>query len=125
MGMKARSAYFINKNAGGPFSKQDQIKYKLNLQLFAKMPKGRSQIMHIMVDRKGHLPDTLANRKILEAVSNDKNNFIMADSRGFNVYSKIINGREYWVYERNGIIQNGGVNKEKFRYHKQGEIKND
>lgn len=65
--------------------------------------------------------DTPENRKILETISDDKNNFVRSDPRGFNIYSKVVNGKEYWVYERYGVIQNGGVNNYNFKYHKKGE----
>ena len=32
----------------------------------------------------------------------------------------VFDGKEYWVYERNGIIQDGGVNEENFRFHQKG-----
>lgn len=117
MGMKSKSAHFGN-GVGGPSTRKG--KFKLNIQLFAKMPKGRAQIMHIMSDRPGHMIDTPENRKILENISDDKNNFIRSDPRGFNIYSKVVNGKEYWVYERNGVIQNGGVNYDNFKHHKKG-----
>ena len=65
--------------------------------------------------------DTPENRKILETISDDKNNFVRSDPRGFNIYSKVVNGKEYWGYERYGVIQNGGVNNCNFKYHKKGE----
>ena len=117
MGMKSKSGHFGN-GAGGPSKRKGN--FKLNLQMFAKMPKQRAQIMHIMADRPGHMIDTPQNRKILEKISSDKRNFIRSDSRGFNVYSKVVNGKEYWVYERNGIIQDGGVNTSNFKHHKKG-----
>ena len=58
--------------------------------------------------------------KYVLKISDDKKNYIRSDPRGFNVYSKVINGKEYWVHERNGIIQNGGVNTKEFYYHKKG-----
>lgn len=74
-----------------------------------------------MANRAGHMIDTPENRKILETISDDKNNFVRFDPRGFNIYSKVVNGKEYWVYERYGVIQNGGVNNYNFKYHKKGE----
>ena len=119
MGMKSKSAHF-GSGAGGHSIRTGGLPFKLNIQNFAKMPEQRAQVMHIMAKRKGHLIDTPANRKILETISDDKKNFIKSDPRGFNIYSKVVNGKEYWVYERNGIIQNGGVNEVNFKYHQKG-----
>ena len=119
MGMKSQSAHF-GSGSGGPSKSEGGSRFKLNIQQFAKMPKQRAQVMHIMANRKGHLIDTPANRKILETISDDKKNFIKSDPRGFNVYSKVINGKEYWVYERNDIIQDGGVNEGNFKHHQKG-----
>ena len=119
MGMKSKSAHF-GSGSGGPSKREGGSRFKLNIQQFAKMPKQRVQVMHIMANRKGHLIDTSANRKILETISDDKKNFIKSDPRGFNVYSKVVNGKEYWVYERNDIIQDGGVNEGNFKHHQKG-----
>ena len=119
MGMKSKSAHF-GSGSGGPSKREGGLNLKLNLQYFAKMPKQRAQVMHIMAKREGHMIDTPENRRILEKISDDKKNYIRSDPRGFNVYSKVINGKEYWVHERNGIIQNGGVNIKEFYYHKKG-----
>lgn len=117
MGMKSKSGHFGN-SAGGPSKRTG--KFKLNMQLFAKMPKQRAQIMHIMANRPGHMIDTPENRAILETISSDERNFIRSDSRGFNIYSKVVNSKEYLVYERNGVIQDGGVNTTNFKHHKKG-----
>ncbi len=117
MGMKSKSNHFPKGTGGGGPSKRLGT---IDLQLFAKMPKNRAQIMHIMANRPGHLADTPANRKILETLSEDKHSFIMTKN-GNNIYSRIVRGKEYWVYERNGVIQNGGVNIGKFRFHKNKE----
>ena len=119
MGMKSKSAHF-GSGSGGPSKREGGSKFKLNIQQFAKMPKQRAQVMHIMAKREGHMIDTPENRRILEKISDDKRNYIRSDPRGFNVYSKVINGKEYWVHERNGIIQNGGVNTKEFYYYKKG-----
>lgn len=119
MGLKRNSNHFPSKNsAGGPSKREGGIKLKLDLQLFGRMPKNDSQIKHIMRNSEGHLLDTPKNRKTLETISSDKNNFIGTNKHGVDVYAKIIKGIEYWVYVRNDIIQNGGVNKNKFRYIK-------
>ena len=120
MGMKASSLHYqFSSGAGGPVSRQGRH-FKLNIQYFAKMPKQRSQLMHIMRKAEGHLPNSLKNRKILERLSNSEKNFIRKDGNGNKIYSKVIGKKEYWVYERNGIIQNGGVNIKNHRFHKKG-----
>ena len=116
MGMKSKSGHFAGPGAGGPSKRQGQFPVRLDLQKFAKMPKQRAQIKHIMANRHGHLPNSSKNRKILEKISRDSKNYI-GKKHGNTVYSKIINGNEYWVHVRSGIIQNGGSNGKKYRYH--------
>ena len=111
MGMKSRSGHFAGNNAGGVSKRQGRMSFEINLQTFAKMPKGRAQIMHILADRKGHLAPTPENAKLLEDISDDERNFIRVDENGNRVYAKIIKGNQYWVYARNDIIQDGGANK--------------
>ncbi len=111
MGMKASSNHFSIGGAGGMSKRKGGLKFKADLQLFAKMPTKRAQIMHIMAKRKGHLIDTPANRKILETISDNESNYIFTNHNGNRVYAKVVNGNQYWVYTRNGIIQDGGVNK--------------
>ena len=119
MGMKASSKHF-GSGAGGD-SKRQENRFKLtNLQLFAKMPKQRAQVMHIMAKRNGHLPNTSKNKKLLEKVSKDSKNYKGMDRHGNKVYSKIVKGDEIWVHTRNGIIQNGGSNGRNYKYHKNG-----
>lgn len=115
MGMKSKSAHF-GSSSGGPSKRNGGLRFKGNLQLFAKMPKERSQIKHIMADRKGHIPNSSKNRKILEKITRDSKNYI-EKKHGNTVYSKIINGIEYWVHTRRGVIQNGGSNGKNYRYH--------
>ena len=120
MGMKSKSAHFASGVAGGP-STRTGFKPKVNLQFFAKMPKQRAQVMHIMGKRAGHLANTPKNQRILEKISSNHKNYIGKDKHGNKVYSKIIKGKEYWAYSRNGIIQNGGSNGKNYKYHKKGE----
>ena len=123
MGMKSKSAHF-GSGAGGPSKRGGKFKFSVNLQFFAKMPKRRDQINHIMANRKGHLPNSKKNRKILERISKDSKNYI-GKVHGNTVYSKIIKGNEYWVHVRRGVIQNGGSNGTNYRYHtSEGRKKN-
>ena len=115
MGMKSKSAHFAGSGAGG-LSTRTGHRPNVNLQFFAKKPKQRAQIMHVMADRKGHLTNTNKHWKILEKVSRDSKNYI-GKNHGNTVYSKIINGNEYWVYVRRGVIQDGGSNGIHYRYH--------
>ena len=111
MGMKSKSAHFLDgKGSGGPSIRKGNLLYKLNIQLFAKMPKQRSQIMHIMRKSEGHLVDTPKNRKIIIDMTNDKTSYRGISKHGNEVYSKTVNGAQYWAYVRNGIVQNAGVN---------------
>ena len=116
MGMKSKSNHFGN-GAGGVSTRKGGLPFKLNAQLFGKMPKKRAQIKHIMADRAGHLPNSSKNRKMLEKISRDSKNYIGKSAVGNTIYSKIIKGNEYWVYVRSGVIRNGGSNGKNYRYH--------
>ena len=122
MGMKSKSGHFGNES-GGP-SKRLGLHPKVNLQFFAKMPKQVAQIKHIMANRKGHIPNSRRNRRLLEKITNDKKNYVRSDPRGFKIYAKVVNGKEYWAHVRRGIIQNGGMNMPgEFRYRASITIK--
>lgn len=120
MGMKSKSGHFAGSGAGGPSKREGGLRFKLNAQLFAKMPKQRAQIKHIMAERQGHLKDSSKNRALLEKVSKDSKNYKGIDKHGNKVYSKIVKGNEIWVHTRNGTIQNGGSNGRNYKYHKMG-----
>ena len=109
MGMKSKSGHF-GSGAGGPSTRKGKLDFNLNLQMFAKMPTKRAQVMHIMANRTGHLMDTPSNRSMLEKISDNEKNYILTNHNGNRVYAEVINGKQYWVYTRNGIIQDGGVN---------------
>ena len=109
MGMKSKSAHF-GSGAGGISKRTGSFPFKLNAQMFGEMPKQKSQIKHIMRESEGHLVDTPHNRKIIVDITNDKKNLLGLNKHGNEVYSKTINGVQYWAYVRDGIIQNGGAN---------------
>ncbi len=117
--MKSKSGHFGSKS-GGISKREGGLRFKLHIQQFARMPKHKDQINHIMANRKGHLPNTFKNRLLLEKVSKGSKNYKGIDKHGNKVYSKIVKGNEIWVHTRNGIIQNGGTNGRDYKYHKKG-----
>lgn len=61
--------------------------------------------------KTGHIPDTPANRKLLEDVASNNENYMCMDKYGNAWYSQMqSDGSQVWVNTRNGIIQNGGIN---------------
>ena len=67
---------------------------------------------HIFRDAEGHLKeDTPDNRKKLEDVANDSNNFLGTDQYGNDWYAKNNqDGTQTWAETRGNKIRNGGVN---------------
>lgn len=69
------------------------------------------RIRHIFRAAKGHLPDTLTNRILLEAVANDPSAYVGPNRFGNEVYARqLADGRQVWVEVREGVIVNGGAN---------------
>jgi filamentous hemagglutinin len=77
-----------------------------------KWPSNNAQLKHIFGDRKGHIPDTPANRKMIEETVMDRSNLVgQKQSGGSELFSEMLdNGRQVWAEVRNGIIQDAGVN---------------
>jgi hypothetical protein len=74
------------------------------------LPPGNSQLQHIFRDAPGHVADTPANRTLLESTAQNPGNYV-GMYNGNKVYARTqSDGTQVWVYERNGVIQNGGVN---------------
>lgn len=125
MGMKATSGHFSGKVSAGGAALRLGAKFRLNIQLFAKMPSDRSQILHIMRKAEGHLPNTHENQQLLIKLTEDRNNFVGYSIWGNEIYAKTVNGIQYWAYVRDGIIQDGGANTGKpydfFKISKKGE----
>ncbi len=77
-----------------------------------KLPTDESQLKHIFRNEPGHLSDTPTNRKLLQELANDISCHRGRDSRGNDWSTKVLeDGSQLWVSSRNGIIQNGGINK--------------
>jgi RHS repeat-associated protein len=116
-GAEALEASIIGAMAPGPGNLYRQAGKFLSRLLgrggksVAGLPKEAAQLRHIFRDAAGHLPDTPANRELLEVVANDQSAKLGTDKFG-NVWSARIldDGSQVWVQTRNGTIQNGGVN---------------
>ena len=77
-----------------------------------KWPSDNAQLKHIFSDRKGHVVDTPANRKMIEGAVMDKGNLIGKKQRGGSeLFSKMLDdGSQIWAEVRNGIVQDAGLN---------------
>lgn len=65
----------------------------------------------IFREKEGHIEDTPENRSLLEAVANNKDNYVGTDRYGIQWYSKTqADGSQVWVRVKNNTIQNGGIN---------------
>ena len=74
-------------------------------------PPDRSQIDHIFGEREGHLPDTPANRQLIEGLVNDRDFLLGADKWGKEWYVRMNeDGSQTWATVRGGVIQDCGEN---------------
>lgn len=82
------------------------------LQTKIKLPVNDAQLKHILRNAEGHLPDTPENRRLLEELANDVKSHAGKDIRGndWNIRD-LEDGSQLWVTSKNGVIQNGGLNK--------------
>lgn len=80
-------------------------------KVWNRIPDNDSVIGHIFRNADGHVPDTPANRALLEDVANDVMYFRGTDKYEFKWYVKnMTDGRQVWVQVRNGVIFEGGIN---------------
>ena len=77
-----------------------------------KLPSNDAQLKHIFRNKEGHLPDTFENRRLLEELANDEGAHAGKDIRGndWNI-KNLDDGSQLWVTSKNGVIQNGGLNR--------------
>ena len=82
------------------------------LQGKVKLPNNDAQLKHIFRKSEGHLEDTPENRKMLESLANDVNAHVGKDIRGndWNI-RELEDGSQLWVTSKDGVIQNGGMNR--------------
>jgi len=80
------------------------------------IPEGRAG--HIFRDAPGHLPDTPANRSLLQGVADDAGTTLGVDKWG-NTWSArtLDDGTQVWVQTRGGEIVNGGLNQVPRTFH--------
>ena len=84
----------------------DELKGKV------KLPKDESQLRHIMRDGEGHFHDSSENRTLLEELSNNPKTHVGKDELGKDWHASYNeDGSQNWVSHKDGIIQNGGINK--------------
>ncbi len=78
----------------------------------ASLPTQSGQLKRIFRNAPGHLSDTPANRNLLIDVASNPANRVGVDRFG-NVWSTLTraDGTQVWVSTRNGVIQNGGLNR--------------
>lgn len=75
------------------------------------LPTDKSQLSHIFGNRPGHLPDTPANRALLENLARDDSKYIGTDKYGNRWNAETTeNGVQNWVRYQNGVINEGGQN---------------
>lgn len=76
-----------------------------------ELPPNRDQLDHIFGDRKGHVPATEENKKMMLDVANDVRNFRGIDKHGNAWHIKLSDeGKQIWVRSQNGTINECGVN---------------
>ena len=97
---------YPNNGAGGSRSGSGK-----NTDATNGLPEAPSQLGHIFGSRRGHLPDTPENRRLLVDISNNPSNNLGTNRFGNEVHvSTRPDGSQVWVETRGGVIQNGGVN---------------
>ncbi|MBN8809655.1 MAG: hypothetical protein J0I47_15665 [Sphingomonas sp.] len=75
------------------------------------LPEGESQLGHIFRNAEGHLPNTAANRALLNDVASDARTVLGTDRYGATWSARMLpNGSQAWTRVINGRIVNGGVN---------------
>ncbi len=78
----------------------------------AKVGESCTQIKHIFRNGEGHLTDTPANRNALAPVASDEHNYVGTDKHGNRWYAKTVDGKQFWVKVRNGMVTDCGMNDE-------------
>ena len=108
LGAAARGALDVANGAKGA-GRREQV--GAGEQISNRFPENPGQIEHIFRNAEGHLPDTPANRQLLQQVADDPSTTLGTDKFG-NVWSArtLEDGTQAWVQTRDGVIRNGGLN---------------
>ena len=102
------SGYNIGGGSGGSTTGANDMGGSSGANTF---PADRSQTSHMFGNREGHLPDTPANRRLIEELANDESCKLGTDKFGNEWYAREnADGTQTWVSVRNGTIQNCGKN---------------
>lgn len=74
-----------------------------------KLPDNQSQLRHYFANRAGHAP---CNQNQLLELLNNENTYIGTDKWGNKWHAENLpDGTQPWANQRNGIMNEGGVNK--------------
>lgn len=107
---KAVKNSFKNKKVY-PFGASNLSPNDPNEEKKSKITINEKDAHHLFRNKKGHLSDTPANRKLLIEAASDTNNFLGVDKYGNKWFAKILSdGKQVWVGVRNGTIRYGGLN---------------
>ena len=113
MGMKSKSAHFPSRGQGGSGGRvSGNGGPGSGSGIRPSFPKKDGQIKHMFRKGKGHLTDTPANRNALASVASDEHNYVGTDKHGNRWYAKTVDGKQFWVKVRNGMVTDCGMNDE-------------
>lgn len=77
-----------------------------------RLPENDAQLKHIFRKSEGHLEDSPGNRQLLQDLANDMKHHAGKDIHGKDWhYKELEDGSQLWVSVRNGVIQDGGLNR--------------
>ena len=83
-------------------------------------------LKHIFRKTEGHLEDTPENRQLLQELANNVRCHVGKDIRGNDwCYKELDDGSQLWVTSRNGVIQEGGLNKPPRIWNERTGLNND
>jgi hypothetical protein len=90
---------------GGPEKDPDKKPKKIVVGYY------KNVFTHAFTGEKGHLIDSLINRKLILDMASNVKNFLIEDVFGNDWYGEILkDGRQLWASARDGLIKDCGIN---------------